>query len=139
MTDKDGKLIGFSADLQNPFDRTSEARIGPFYDFDAERLRYDGGIPVYLPPNHNAQSDPYVYFRADSKCEYHCAWKNCQPCRDSNHGGWVNPKSYQLFSPGSDGKYGTGVQYPSGADYDAQRQDDMSNFTAGMTLGDDTP
>ena len=38
-----------------------------------------------------------------------------------------------------DGKYGCGVQYPSGADYDAQRKDDMSNFTKGLTLGDDMP
>ena len=54
-------------------------------------------------------------------------------------GGWVNPKSCQLFSPGDDGKYGSGVQYPSGTDYDAQRLDDRSNFTRGATLGDDMP
>ena len=29
MTDKDGKLIGFSADAENPFDM-NVARIGPF-------------------------------------------------------------------------------------------------------------
>ena len=67
------------------------------------------------------------------------------PGRIANHAaiqtmaGWVNPTSYQLFSPGRDGKYGSGVQYPSGTDYDAQRQDDMSNFTTGATLGDDMP
>ena len=138
MTDKDGNCIGFSANPKDPFD-TSEARIGPYFDFDRTRLRIDGGLPVYLPPNGLSQSDPYVYFRADFKGEYHGAWKKCRPCRDSNGEDWVSPKSYQLFSPGMDGKYGSGVQYPSGADYDAQRLDDMSSFTMGTTLQDDMP
>ena len=139
MTDKDGKLIGFSADPKNPFDTTNTSRIGPFFDFDPARLRDEGGLLVYLPPNEKSRSDPYVYFCPDAKGEYHGAWKNCQPCRDSAGGGWINPKSFQLFSPGKDGKYGSGVQYPSGADYDAQRMDDMSNFTVGATFGDDMP
>ena len=139
MTDKDGKLIGFSANPKNPFDTANDSRIGPCFDFDPVRLRNDGGLPVYLPPNGNSQSDPYVYFRPDSKGEYHGAWKNCRPCRDSATGAWVNPNSYQFFSPGLDGKYGSGVQYPSGTDYDDQRMDDMSNFTNGATLGDDMP
>ena len=139
MTDRTGNPIGFSADPQDPFDAANAKRIGPIFDFDPKRLCDQGGLLVYLPPNGNSQSDPYVYFRADTKGEYHGAWKNCHPCRDSGHGGWVNPKSYQLFSPGMDGKYGSGVQYPSGTDYDAQRKDDMSSFTNGATLGDDTP
>ena len=139
VTDKDGKPIGFSADPTNPFDTANPLRTSPSYDFDVKLLRYDNGLPVYLPLGNGTQSDPYVYFRADAKGEYHGAWKNCQPCRDSNTGGWINPKSYQLFSPGRDGKYGCGVQYPSGADYDAQRKDDVSNFTNGLTLGDDIP
>ena len=139
VTDKDGKLIGFSVDPENPFDATHSSRIGPFFDFDLKRLRSEGGLLVYLPPNGKPESDPYVYFRPDAKGEYHGAWKNCCPCRDSTTGGWVNPKSYQLFSPGKDGKYGSGVQYPSGTDYDAQRMDDMGNFTNGATLADDMP
>ena len=103
MSDKDGKLIGFSADPKNPFDTTNESRIGPFFDFDPVRLRYDGGLPVYLPQNNNSESDPFVYFRADSKGEYRGAWKNCRPCRDSRNGEWMNPSSFQLFFPGNDG------------------------------------
>lgn len=137
MTDEDGKLIGFSNDPKNPFDTTSTSRSSLPFEFDPKRLRNDGGLLVYLPPNYNSQSEPYVYFRPDSKGEYHGAWKKCRPCRDSTTTGWINPKSYQLFSPGKDGKYGSGVQYPSGTDYDAERQDDMSNFTSGRNLGDD--
>jgi hypothetical protein len=137
--DKDGKMIGFSAAPTSPFDTTSKERIGPFFDFDRKQLRVDNGLPIYLPSGADPQSEPYVYFCADSKGEYHGAWSNCRPCRDSNAGGWINPKSFQLFAPGLDGKYGCGVQYPSGADYDQQRKDDMSNFTMGPTLGDDMP
>ena len=111
VTDKDGTRIGFSADPKNPFDTTNASRINTSFPFDPKRLCDQGGLLVYLPPNGISQSDPYVYFRADAKGEYHGTWKNCQPCRDSGHGGWVNPKSYQLFSPGMDGKYGSGVQY----------------------------
>jgi hypothetical protein len=139
MADNDGKMIGFSAASENPFDTANKSRIGPFFDFDPVRLRNDGGLPVYSPAGNNSQSDPYVYFRPDSKGEYHGAWGKCRPCRDSATGAWVNPKLYQLFSPGKDGKYGSGVQYPSGTDYDAQRMDDMGNFTMGATLGDDMP
>ncbi len=74
---------------------------------------------------------------------------------------WVNPKSYQLLCPGLDGQYGVanGTAGPSGADqadanrYDAPLypngtnytpvpayiNDDMTNFTGGGTIGDDTP
>jgi hypothetical protein len=138
MADKDGRMIGFSADPKNPFDTANKSRIGPFIDFDPARLRYDGGLLVYLPWKDNSQSNPLVYFRADSKGEYHGAWKKCRPCRDSVNGGWVNPESFQLFAPGKDGRCGSGVQYPSGTDYDAQRRDDLSNFARGA-LGNDIP
>jgi len=139
MSDNDGNLIGFSVDPTNPFDATSKARILPCFEFNAKRWRYDGGLPVYLPYGNDPQRDPYVYFCADSKGEYHGDWKKCQPCRDSTNGSWINPHSYQLFGPGLDGRYGSGVQYPSGTDYDAQRKDDMSNFMSGPTLGADIP
>lgn len=139
VTDKDGKMIGFSRDRKNPFDTTNKARIGPFYEFDPLRLRNENGLSVYLPRNDNPRSDPFVYFRPDSKGEYHGACENCRPCRDSVGGGWVCPKSFQLFAPGMDGKYGCGVQYPSGTDYDAQRKDDLSNFTGAATLDNDMP
>jgi hypothetical protein len=138
MTDQAGNFIGFSANPNDPFDASAN-RIGPYFDFDKTRLRNENGLPVFMPRNGISASEPYVYFRADSKGGYQGAWKKCRPCRDSTSGGWVNARSYQLFSPGMDGKYGSGVQYPSGADYDAQRLDDMSSFTNGPTLGDDTP
>ena len=61
---------------------------------------------------------------------------------------YVNPKTYQLLCPGMDGIYGkyTGTSgiancplYPSGTNYDLTNGlDDMTNFTKGSTVGDDT-
>jgi hypothetical protein len=34
MTDRDGKMIGFSADPKNPLDTKNQPRLGPFFDFD---------------------------------------------------------------------------------------------------------
>ena len=137
VTDKDGKLIGFSADPKNPFDTTNGSRMPLLFEFAPEQLRIENGLPVFFPRTASGKDEPYVYFRPDAKGAYHGAWHNCSPCRDSNTGEWINPNTYQLFGPGLDGKYGTGMQYPSGADYDEQRKDDMSNFTQGSTLGND--
>lgn len=138
VTDEHGIPIGFSSDRSNPFDNKSEMRIGPVFHFDQSRLRTEDDLLVYLPPNDYSASDPYVYFRANTKGEYTGAWNKCQPCRDSRTGDWINPKSFQLFAPGRDGKYGKGARYPAGDDYDHERQDDEANFSHG-TLGDDAP
>jgi hypothetical protein len=139
VTDKDGKLIGFSTDPKNPFEAITGSRMPMLLEFDPKRLRIEGGLPVFFPRTANGKSDPYVYFRPDAKGAYHGAWHNCRPCRDSKTGDWINPTTYQLFGPGLDGKYGSGVQYPNGTDYDEQRKDDMSNFTQALMLGDDMP
>jgi hypothetical protein len=137
VTDNDGKLIGFSTDPKDPFDATTESRMPMLFEFELKRLRTEGGLLVFFPRTANDKSDPYVYFRPDAKGAYHGAWHNCRPCRDSKTGDWINSTTYQLFGPGVDGKYGSGIQYPSGADYDEARKDDMSNFTQGPRLGDD--
>jgi prepilin-type N-terminal cleavage/methylation domain-containing protein len=60
---------------------------------------------------------------------------------------YINAKSFQLLCPGLDGKYGNYTsaaiascpQYPAGANYDpVNGSDDMTNFTNGGTVDDDT-
>ena len=57
--------------------------------------------------------------------------------------GPVNPASYQLLCPGMDGQfgqYGSAPLYPAGTNYDQKNGlDDMTNFTSGTTVQDDTP
>jgi prepilin-type N-terminal cleavage/methylation domain-containing protein len=83
-TEVSTKLTGFSANPKNPFETTRSGRIGPFFDFEPERLRYIRDIPVnnirrktfvYYCPNGQAlppqgrygeigEHHPYVYFKA---------------------------------------------------------------------------
>jgi prepilin-type N-terminal cleavage/methylation domain-containing protein len=60
---------------------------------------------------------------------------------------FVNPQSYQLLCPGLDGIYGATTdtptplppKYPSGSNYNQTNGiDDMTNFTQGVTVGNDT-
>ena len=129
IKDERGDLDGFSANPTNPFDN-APSRIGPFFEFDAKRLRNDNGLLCYLPPNDNKQSEPYVYFRAKPNGEYAGAWKKCEPCRDNRAGAnaFMFPRTFQVRCPGLDGRFGSGVQFPGGEDYAQFQHDDLANF-----------
>ena len=140
-TDKNGKMIGFKAPIQ---------RTLLIIQLPLELARFTTSIVIACKTTAACSSIDQqmaskrvnltsISFKADSKGEYHEAWHNCHPCRSSVNGSWINPTSYQLFSPGLDGKYGQGIQYPSGADYDEYRKDDLSNFTDSSALGGDIP
>ena len=137
--DERGMLNGFSANPVNPFDN-SQSRVGPFFEFETKRLRNDNGLLCYLPPNDNQDSQPYVYFRAKPNGEYAGAWKNCKPCRDSRVGpnAFANSKTFQIRCPGRDGRFGSGVKFPGGEDYDQFQRDDLSNF-CDRTFGEGIP
>ena len=62
-----------------------------------------------------------------------------KPYRDSVAGKWINPDTYQILSPGNDGKYGAGNHYPGGPDYDEANLDDITSFSRGETLGQAIP
>jgi hypothetical protein len=140
--DADGKQNGFSANPLDPFD-DNPSRIGPFFEFARERLKKDGGGFRYYPRNGQDASEPLVYFRAKPDGTYSGQWRNCKPCQDWRNGEsdppkYINLKSYQLRSPGLDGKHGSGVQFPTGGDYDQYQYDDLANFSDG-TFGDKIP
>lgn len=146
-----GSFAGFSANPRDPFD-ASNSRIGPFYDgFLKDKTRCvaagtsANNFPLYrfLPANGNGQSDPYVYFRARANGAYTGSIGNCKPCIDSSLTTstttvYIEPKKYQIRSPGLDGKFGAGIQFPDGTDYDKFQYDDLSNFCDG-TFGDKIP
>jgi hypothetical protein len=140
--DADGKQNGLSATPENPFD-DNPARIRPFYEFAPERLRKDGSVFRYYPPRGPKDGEPYVYFRAKPGGTYAGNWRDCKPCEDLRRGEgeparFANPRSFQLRSPGLDGKHGSGVQFPTGGDYDQYQYDDLANFCE-KTLGDSVP
>jgi len=150
MRDTQGNFIGFSPDQRNPFETaTITGRIGPFFDFDKRRVQAVGQLFRYLPPNGNLQSDPYIYFRARLNNQYVGQWTGggatIRPYQDAVAGGFVNPKTFQILSPGLDGKYWNGqspqpgVRFPTGDDYNPAQYDDITNFSGGRTLEQNMP
>jgi hypothetical protein len=129
---------GFSTNPANPFDN-NPSRIGPFFKFVPDQLKRIEGITYYYPPR-GIEGAPYVYFRGGPKgYDTHPGYPPARPYRNSKSGDWINAKTYQILSPGADGKYGGGNHFPSGIDYDDANMDDMANFTQGDTLGGAKP
>ncbi len=129
---------GFSTNPADPFG-SKGPRIGPFYKFVPEQLKRVDGLMQYCPPR-GADGSPYVYFRGGPKgYDGHIGWDTARPYRNSKDGSWINRETYQILSPGADGKYGSGCRFPSGIDYNAANYDDMANFTRGDTMGQAMP
>src|SRR5690606_13312501 len=111
---------GFSANPANPFDATG-SRVGPFFnEFKLERFRDVNGnkFPEYLDPL-SGQSAPYVYVSSYNGRGYRAA--DLKVFNDTTldladiyrqkagaSGTPYNAKSFQIISPGYDGKYGVG-------------------------------
>jgi hypothetical protein len=140
-----GRLCGFSSNPLHPFEdnRAQPLRIGPFFAFDPARLI--PGAYAYYPDNGHpagpADNQPFIYFAAQGgSYSKSASWGNCRPFLDTRlANAYVNPTSFQILSPGRSGKYGTGRNYPSGSDYDADNYDEITNFTRGATLKSDMP
>jgi len=141
------RLMGFSKNPYNPFD-DNPSRYPVFYKFEASRLGYEGGSCKYFgEEGRNDKFAPYVYFRAKrvAGAEYDDAWVGSRaewgttaPHKDTRlvgvagaSGDWINPDSFQIHSPGVDGKHGPGMMYPDGTDYGEDDWDDQTNFSGG--------
>lgn len=125
---------GFSANKADPFD-TGSTRIGPFYNFDATRVK-DG---KYYPPGVTGGA-PYVYFRASVGANGKPKYSGTSTCgakpykkspATATDPPPVNPNTYQILCAGRDGTYGAGIDFPTGSDYDNANYDDISNFSKG--------
>lgn len=149
-----GTFTGFSANPTNPF-ASGGSRIGPFYtEFDLERL--DAGR--YYPTVAARQTDQSLgttnrairYYRAENG-GYNQTIKGYIPFKDSRTAelpadmGWINPRSFQIISPGlGSGQFDDSREsfacfpdgpYPSD---DPNCLEMMSNFTGG-TMEDALP
>ena len=130
---------GFHPDPTNPFQKNAASPIGPFMDFDIERVLYDFEVqypfydngtttgadcsmhfPVYADPL-PGQTRPYIY-----SVSYDGAGYNDNPGGDANTeatgstvfnvytttgGVHYKPHTFQIISPGYDGEYGEGGAY----------------------------
>ncbi len=138
-----GCLCGFSTNPLHPFEnnKIQPRRIGPFFSFDSSRL--PAGTYTFYPANglsaDPASNQPLVYFAARSGTYSNLSqWGHCRPYTWMGKG-YVNPATFQILSPGRDGRFGTGRDYPSGSDYNVDNYDDVTNFIKGATLKSDMP
>jgi len=120
-----GAHIGFSSNPINPMDTTNQSRVGPFYEFAADRLTTSarGSFAAYKDPYNPGQ--PYYYFsayRSQYVATYLANSNNpnpveainlgtvngraafLSPFRDLNNGQFYNPQTFQLVCAGRDGK-----------------------------------
>lgn len=158
------KLIGFSADVANPF-QLGGSRLDAVYRFDDTRLvdqDGDGWWEYVLPTANPAQpSPPYVYFDGETYTNTAAGWvgyPNVMPPKGpaaliANWGSavpytgpaaWVNPDSFQLIAAGLDEVYSAQSPavphvYPAGLGYSPADEDNVTNFIKGATLGSDMP
>ncbi len=150
MPDRTGgfAMIGFSKNPNNPFATGGSSRIGPFTEFQSQRLvdtiPSGGGnsFPEYVDPLPN-QNAPYGYLSANDGRGYPAGSSyyrtpgedanlnnTLETAEDANSNGVLDtgpafkPDTYQIVSPGFDTDYGAGGTYdPETADtklgYDA--------------------
>ncbi len=146
-----GEFRGFSANPADPFDTTTTSRIGPFYsEFDHDRLLpNDTGKPnlqvcCYFPTVEARQTDDtdkaIRYYRANTGVVGNEYTSLSVAFKDSNTSGWINPKTFQILSPGLRGgslPASGNPSFPNGPYTEAQLEM-MSNFTGG-TMEDAMP
>jgi len=150
IPDATGMPSGFAADPTNPF-QTPEvcpSRIGPFFDFDRNRLGVGQFRFRYWPQaavgDRSSGAGAITYFRAENggyggKSAADPGGGVVWPAVDIRLGGlpnnaWINPKGVQIFSSGLDMKYGAldaPLQFPHGGNYRPETYDDVTNFSNG--------
>lgn len=145
MRSEKGEFIGFGDDPENPFDPTCKSRIAPFYDFDQQRLSSGKGTKYYPCAYHGDHSQGcFIYLRAENGSyagKGYALAGRAGAMRDARESGakiaYMNPDSFQIRSFGRDGRWGAtpetpwGVQFPTGADYNTENKDDITNFSNG--------
>ena len=146
-----GIPIGFSKVANNPFS-IGNNRVGPFYELSdpARLIDRDSDGFVELIDSLMGQSAPYLYFSAYEGTGYNfhidCETADngvFQPYYsagdqrlDRSSVKWYKPHSFQIISPGKDGKYGVGGLLPPPSvprSVGPEDRDNLTNFT-GSTI-----
>jgi prepilin-type N-terminal cleavage/methylation domain-containing protein len=152
-TSGNGNCLGFSSIGSNPADTSSPSRIGPFFDFQSDRLvQLHGNAFFSYMDDYKLQ--PYLYFSSyATKNGYNpwfskfmnsdCATAGVWPYADPNNN-YLNPNGFQIISAGEDGQFGPGTDLTNANPYKWDRaaadtipqngKDDQANFS-GPQLG----
>jgi len=137
------KMTGFSSDPRNPVAPGGADRIGPFYNFESNRLVPAGSrFPSYL----DRYTTPYAYFGGTGAANTYKSYCPSLPCPGAANGQvgpiayqetatrWTRPDGYQIISAGKDMKFAPGgIWDPTKGSKSFEARDDVSNFSA-LTL-----
>ena len=127
---------GFSSNPAAPWD-TTNARYkikGPFYEFDAARVRNDANNPATFSNSWGGDyayfsSSDYAYFLSNPLSgvllPYH---KNAAP--PVSAGSFYNAKTFQIISSGQDQSFGPGGYYNPPYAIGLPIYDDLANFSS---------
>ena len=121
------KFLGFSSNPLNPMDVTNtKYKVkGPFYEFDASRLKTGTNFFTYR----TGWDGPYAYH---SSADYTLYTVAPLPFKSSATA-FINPKTFQLVNSGPDQLLGSGGLYsPGNGDYalGGVGYDDLANFSS---------
>lgn len=138
-------MSGFSRNPANPFSVQSggELRDGPFYEFKSTRLVQSNNLSNFLVyidplPGHAAPYTPYYYLSSYEGRGYETAdlvngtGSQLSSAYYLSTSSFINPKTYQIVSPGADHLYGAGGKYTETAtasNYGLTNKADYDNLT----------
>lgn len=144
----DLRPLGFSKNPANPFSQPSSPdspRQGPYTEFDLGRLidTDSDGFPEYRDTL-EGQSGPYVYLssydgRGYDISDLPASYGMTSAYMQSADSAW-KPNSFQIISPGVDGRYGEGGLYvPDRAESiltgtRSVERDNVTNFVSGTLV-----
>jgi len=131
------KMTGFSADANDPVNGTGD-RIGPFYNFDPNRLK-GGRFPWY----EDVYGTPFAYFGGTGAANTYKSYCPSLPCPSAPQGQagpiayqetagrWTKPDGFQIISAGKDKKFAPGGAWdPTQGSKFYESRDDASNFSS---------
>lgn len=133
-------LQGFGPDKRNPIAGTKVA----LFDFDKTRLKDTDGDTFFEYYPKEGRDAPYVYIHNSAYATLtHSGMGQGGTIRayrsDSTATVYANQDTYQIICAGLDGDYGSNTStktFPSGAGYNPQDRDNVTNFGDGKTLED---
>lgn len=125
------RMTGFSENPLNPLDTAAKGRIGPFYEFEANRLT-NARYPSYL----DRYGTPIAYFGGTGGANSYVGGCPSLPGLGASAGfpdgagRFMKPSGFQIVSAGRNKAFGSPAAWnPLTGSTDGNARDDVSNFS----------
>jgi general secretion pathway protein G len=133
------RMLGFRDNSLDPVNGSGD-QVGPFYNFESNRLVFVGGSP--FPSYLDRYGTPYAYFGGRGGPNTYVSFCPSLPGSPIAYAEtstkWTRPDSFQIISAGKDKVFGQpsggpslGTWNPASGSSDPAARDDVSNFSSG--------